>query len=65
LPKKQVLPKNRHQNSLLLSLKRFAKLADGDKVQLVGFGAFMTRKRKSHEKRNPRYYRLVYHIFAG
>ncbi|MCK9289974.1 MAG: HU family DNA-binding protein [Acholeplasmataceae bacterium] len=49
----------------MLLLKRFAKLADGDKVQLVGFGAFMTRKRKSHEKRNPRYYRLVYHIFAG
>lgn len=29
------------------------KLAKGDKVQLTGFGTFMTRKRDSREGRNP------------
>lgn len=29
------------------------KLAAGDKVQLVGFGTFLTRKRESREGRNP------------
>jgi len=29
------------------------KLGGGDKVQLVGFGTFMTRKRESREGRRP------------
>lgn len=29
------------------------KLAEGDKVQLTGFGTFMTRKREGREGRNP------------
>ncbi len=29
------------------------KLAEGDKIQLTGFGTFMTRKRESREGRNP------------
>ena len=29
-------------------------LADGDKVQLVGFGTFEVRDRKAREGRNPR-----------
>ncbi len=29
------------------------KLGEGDKVQLVGFGTFMTRKRESREGRRP------------
>ncbi len=29
------------------------KLASGDKVQLVGFGTFLTRKREAKQGRNP------------
>ena len=29
------------------------KLGEGNKVQLMGFGTFMTRKRESREGRNP------------
>ncbi len=29
------------------------KLSEGEKVQLVGFGTFMTRKRESREGRKP------------
>ncbi len=31
-----------------------AALADGDKVSLVGFGTFETRKREARQGRNPR-----------
>lgn len=31
-----------------------ATLKKGDKVQLIGFGTFETRKRKAREGRNPR-----------
>jgi DNA-binding protein HU-beta len=29
-------------------------LVDGDKVQLIGFGSFETKKREAREARNPR-----------
>ncbi len=39
-------------NALIESVQE--ALADGDKVQLVGFGTFEVRHRKAREGRNPR-----------
>ena len=38
--------------SALSSIK--AAVADGQKVQLIGFGTFESKKREAHEARNPR-----------
>lgn len=38
--------------STLASIK--AAVADGQKVQLIGFGTFESKKREAHEARNPR-----------
>ena len=38
--------------SALASIK--AAVADGQKVQLIGFGTFESKKREAHEARNPR-----------
>ncbi len=40
-------------------------LAEGEKVQLVGFGTFEARKRKAREGRNPRNPEEVIHIPAS
>lgn len=40
-------------------------LADGDKVQLVGFGTFEVRHRKAREGRNPRNPEEIIHIPAS
>ncbi len=40
-------------------------LADGEKVQLVGFGTFEVRSRKAREGRNPRNPEEVIHIPAS
>ncbi len=40
-------------------------LAEGDKVQLVGFGTFEVRARKAREGRNPRNPEEVIHIPAS
>lgn len=40
-------------------------LADGDKVQLVGFGTFEVRHRKAREGRNPRNPEEKIHIPAS
>lgn len=40
-------------------------LADGDKVQLVGFGTFEVRDRKAREGRNPRNPEEKIHIPAS
>lgn len=40
-------------------------LADGDKVQLVGFGTFEVRERKAREGRNPRNPEEKIHIPAS
>lgn len=39
-------------NAVLTSVQE--ALVKGDKVQLIGFGTFETRKRKAREGRNPR-----------
>ena len=39
-------------------------LANGDKVQLMGFGSFEVRERKAREGRNPRNPEEVIHIPA-
>lgn len=39
-------------NALLMSVEE--ALVKGEKVQLIGFGTFETRKRKAREGRNPR-----------
>lgn len=40
-------------------------LAEGEKVQLVGFGTFDTRERKAREGRNPRNPEETIHIPAS
>ena len=52
-----------------LGLNAFVKvvsdaLAEGDKVQLIGFGTFETRQRAAREGRNPRNPKEVLHIAA-
>lgn len=52
-----------------LGLNAFVKvvsdaLAEGEKVQLIGFGTFETRQRAAREGRNPRNPKEVLHIAA-
>lgn len=49
------LSKKDAENALTATINAISKaLADGDKVQLVGFGTFDVRERAAREGKNPR-----------
>ena len=48
------LPKNRSLEAVNIVFKTIAEyLADGEKVQLIGFGGFEVRERSARKGRNP------------
>ena len=48
------LPKNRSLEAVNLVFKTIAEyMADGEKVQLIGFGGFEVRERSARKGRNP------------
>lgn len=66
IAEKSELTKKDSENALNAFIETVEEaLADGDKVQLVGFGTFEVRHRKAREGRNPRNPEEKIHIPAS